>query len=361
MSRRRILVFNDYIHGTTAVYSSAFFNSTLGELERCALQVEVQAYSDLTAITVQMQVTGDGMNWNSKNSSPEISQGSVSQGNQVVLYGTDNAPVAALALGRVKITLSGTTPTAYVRVWAIGSPRIADVPTGLPGCCLWLRSDLGLTVNSSNAVSQWADQTGNGNHASQGTGSQQPIWTPNSVNGLPTLNFDGSNDVLTTAGFALGAYTVMMVTTGQASAASGWFWTRSTAGAVADTLYGTINSTIYSVRGASTSTYNLTTPPTDWGKWSNPATTAKLLVVLMDGTHVGHRLRINAAEQSLTSGLANEPGTSTTTDQFTIAARNDAALPSQINVAEIAVYRTALPAAALNVLEEYARRRYNLY
>lgn len=59
---------------------------------------------------------------------------------------------------------------------------------------LWLRGDLGVTLNGSN-VSAWADQSGNGNHVTQATGAKQPTFVASGINNKPTLTFDGG-DVL---------------------------------------------------------------------------------------------------------------------------------------------------------------------
>jgi len=62
------------------------------------------------------------------------------------------------------------------------------VPTSIPGCQLWLRADLGITI--STGVSRWADQSGNGNHALQATSGQQPTYLPNGgPTGGPALGF----------------------------------------------------------------------------------------------------------------------------------------------------------------------------
>lgn len=62
-------------------------------------------------------------------------------------------------------------------------------PTQLPGLKLWLRSDLGITIGTG--VSAWADQSGNANNATQGTGSAQPTYNASDANynGRPTLSF----------------------------------------------------------------------------------------------------------------------------------------------------------------------------
>jgi hypothetical protein len=52
---------------------------------------------------------------------------------------------------------------------------------------------LGVTLNGSD-VSAWADQSGNGAHASQGTAADQPAYvTVGGQNGRPYLGFDAAN------------------------------------------------------------------------------------------------------------------------------------------------------------------------
>ena len=73
---------------------------------------------------------------------------------------------------RWKITPSAANWSTTFRVLAAAS-RVhsgAFVPTQLSGCQLWLRADEGVTL-SSGLVSAWADQSGNGNNASQIAGS----------------------------------------------------------------------------------------------------------------------------------------------------------------------------------------------
>ena len=74
------------------------------------------------------------------------------------------------------------------------TPTPGPFPTS--GLKLWLRSDAGVTLNGST-VSQWADQSGSGTNASQGTSASQPVLVANALNGKPALRFDGSNDYMT--------------------------------------------------------------------------------------------------------------------------------------------------------------------
>ena len=66
-----------------------------------------------------------------------------------------------------------------------------------PNLKLWLRADAGVTLNSG-VVSQWADQSGNGFHATQNTSNLRPIiQNIPQYNNMPTIRFDGVDDVLT--------------------------------------------------------------------------------------------------------------------------------------------------------------------
>lgn len=60
---------------------------------------------------------------------------------------------------------------------------------------VWLdAARLGLANNT--AVSSWTDLSGNNNHAIQATGAQQPIFKTGQINGVPAVDFDGTNDFL---------------------------------------------------------------------------------------------------------------------------------------------------------------------
>lgn len=354
MVRRSIVAFDDVVHGTAPAYSSSLLDALLGESEWCGVQVIVQALTDVGSFTARIETCGDGRAWLPKNGTADVSQGSLAQGAQAVLYGYDVAGFAAPGLARIRVELGGAAPSARVKVYVTPSSRVAELPPRVAGCKVWTRADLGVTAGGGNTVSAWADRSGNGNHLLQGTTGRQPIWTPSSLNGLPVIAFDGTDDVLTAA-LALGAYTVVLVTSNQSIGTNGYFWSRSTAGVESDTLFGSTNNTMYVTRAGTTSGWDLSA---GWGQWS-PAT--KVLAVTFDGTHAGHKLRINGVEQALASTFSGNPGTATTNDTFAVGGRADTAVAASISVAEVAVYDRALGATELAAIEEYARRRYKLY
>lgn len=88
-------------------------------------------------------------------------------------------------------------------------------PTSLGGCALWLKADAGI-VTVDGKVSAWADQSGNGRHATQSTSADyRPLYVASAQGNRPTLRFDGSNDYLNTVAantFASVAFTWFFVT-----------------------------------------------------------------------------------------------------------------------------------------------------
>ena len=76
-----------------------------------------------------------------------------------------------------------------------GFTEAAEAPPSA-GLRLWLRADAGLATNGGGWVSEWLDQSGRGNHATQSTGAALPRLVRDSANGLPVVRFDGNSDYL---------------------------------------------------------------------------------------------------------------------------------------------------------------------
>ena len=87
-------------------------------------------------------------------------------------------------------------------------------PPGIGGCILWLRADMGITLNGSD-VSAWADQSGNGNDADQTTPADQPAYEASGgPNSKPCVTFDsGNTEYMNIAGMtdASNDYTIFAV------------------------------------------------------------------------------------------------------------------------------------------------------
>ena len=103
-----------------------------------------------------------------------------------------------VAAGSYTLTAKATDNSGALKTSA-PVPVAVNLATGpgpiFTGLALWLKADAGLTLNGST-VSGWADQSGQGRNAFQGTTASQPKLVTTAL-GLPGLQFDGTNDFMT--------------------------------------------------------------------------------------------------------------------------------------------------------------------
>jgi hypothetical protein len=76
-----------------------------------------------------------------------------------------------------------------------GGVETGPVPVVLDGLVLWLRTDVGLTVENDGTVSHWTDQSANAFHVEQ-TGAEQRPKLVNSGGSLASVEFDGVDDYM---------------------------------------------------------------------------------------------------------------------------------------------------------------------
>lgn len=108
-----------------------------------------------------------------------------------------------------KLSLTGNSATRS-RLAVLGP---AFSPADVGNLWAWFdASNAASITESSGAVSQWNDLSGNGRHVTQSTGGNKPTTNSRSINGLNVLDFDGGDFIARTAaiGFTTGAYTVCM-------------------------------------------------------------------------------------------------------------------------------------------------------
>jgi hypothetical protein len=74
------------------------------------------------------------------------------------------------------------------------NPQGGANPTAIPDLGLWLKADAGVTL-VGGAVDAWADQSGNGRNFSAPGATNRPAYS-GTLNGLPVLTFDGTDDYL---------------------------------------------------------------------------------------------------------------------------------------------------------------------
>ena len=77
-------------------------------------------------------------------------------------------------------------------------------PKSIAGLEAWYAADVASSITIATGVQQWSDLSGKGRHLIQDTTNNQPAYNIVTVNGKPTVTFDGTNDRLgTTATFSV--------------------------------------------------------------------------------------------------------------------------------------------------------------
>jgi hypothetical protein len=85
------------------------------------------------------------------------------------------------------------------------------LPTDIAGLKLWLDASRITGLADGDPVGTWSDLSGNGNDATQATGSKKPTYKTNIFNSKPVVRFDGVDDFLSFTTSDLPAFTVFLV------------------------------------------------------------------------------------------------------------------------------------------------------
>lgn len=179
----------------------------------------------------------------------------------------------------------------------------------------WFRKNTGIS-SAANAVSAWADQSGNGRDLIQATGANQPT-----VQGDGTILFDGTSDFLKTAAFTLNQPDTIYLRMKQVT------WIAQDAIFDGNTLSsGAVyqNSITPNVRqfAGLDSTENGAMAVNTW---------ASMAAVFNGASSV---LQIDGTTVTGNAGAGNKGG-------FTLGAASDGTRPSNIQVAEVIIYNVA--------------------
>ena len=229
-------------------------------------------------------------------------------------------------------------------------------PTQISSLQLWLdASDTSATniVESGGLVSQWSDKSGQGNHATQGTGSAQPTTNSTTQNGKNTLVFDGTSDWMAANGVAaagLGANTVVMACVPNSHASSGDIVAfQHSGGSSSNQAKFEISSAGQLQHSDSASTVYDTN---DW------QTVPFFQILTQDVSTVVPR--INGAPATTSSFGDSLPAS---LDQFSLGQEFDGASASNFYggvLAEVLVYDRELTSAEVALLENYLSRKWGI-
>lgn len=119
------LVFDGYVNGAAPVYSNPSFDNLLGHTDQLSISGYTAQASGTPSISVQVEHSFDNIRWINRNTVAEVATTTISTTGEWPVQGHDGDPNArpTLAFARLRITLSGGTPAAQVRLWAIGRDR----------------------------------------------------------------------------------------------------------------------------------------------------------------------------------------------------------------------------------------------
>ena len=116
-----ILVYDDAVEGTTAVYSDPRHNAELTAADALQIMgVVSQVGGSTPTITVQLEHSADNRNFVNKSGTAEIDAASLSTTALTVVSGYDDGAVPTGGFARLRIALGGSSPEARVRLWVTG-------------------------------------------------------------------------------------------------------------------------------------------------------------------------------------------------------------------------------------------------
>ncbi len=121
------LCFDDFVVGTSSVYTSPEVELLLGTADRLALHAVVdQVTGTSPTLTVQVEHGSDGRNWASKTpGTPEINLQAISATSTTQLTGVEGGANPSHTRVRLRIALGGTSPQAHVKVYVTGRDRVS--------------------------------------------------------------------------------------------------------------------------------------------------------------------------------------------------------------------------------------------
>jgi len=139
-------------------------------------------------------------------------------------------------LGRMDTAFAGEQPgTDPVTSQAEAAKTPQALPAELPKMLVWYdAADASTITENIGAVSQWADKSGNGHHATQETAGLQPATGSAKIGGLNAIRFDHDMFNIPLAARLPDAYTTFIVATPGSSSGSNPLWCEQSAASRGD-------------------------------------------------------------------------------------------------------------------------------
>lgn len=239
----------------------------------------------------------------------------------------------------------------------VGWANAQTSPGGVsPNLTLWLKANAGIT-SSGGTVSSWVDQSTNAFSFTQATTASQPLFTANSINYNPSLNFNGRSIAYAAGILGTATYTDINIfavaSIKSTSGGSNYLFTTATTGSELSTYvpYGP-NSNVYWRPGRSSSDL-----VSGYGNFPNPIRPS--VWSFTASTTAGQTI------PSKTSGISYNGSLITSNSSMASFTGNNSAtlIGSQLgntDMAEMIVYTGAITAAQQNQIQSYLAIKYGI-
>lgn len=224
-------------------------------------------------------------------------------------------------------------------------------PADITGLRAWFRgdgtkwADVARTTPVTTTIGAWDDDSSNANHAIQATSSRRP-QTGASINGIPTVRFDGTSDFLTTtveiSDTLASVFTVVKP--------------QQTPSAVYRGLYSADGVGIYTALAGSSGQWG-TYQATDQSYGGTLTSGTSYVLSLVKRATNDIDLSQNGVVVNKTGGGADDPRNAST------IGAGDPTTPSQwaqIDLAELSIYNSALSTTNRNRVKNYLANKYNI-
>jgi len=218
---------------------------------------------------------------------------------------------------------------------AVTSQPYGKIPSLFTGLKVWLKADAITGKNDGDALSQWDDSSGQANHATQSTGSLQPLYKTSILNSNPVVRFDTTDGMTVPYTVALPTTIMMVVDYRSATSAA----RRAMQGAVNNWLLGPYLNTWRFYNGAFI---------------TGPAVTQNVFV-LLEVTQVTGVATFLVGGSTIGTNNSN-----TVVGAIRLGATGGAAEPLDGDIAEVLVYDNALSSSDRTNLRSYVLAKYGI-
>lgn len=258
-------------------------------------------------------------------------------------------------LGRLVRHVGGWVGGASQVTAAAVGPTVFVDPSSLANLVLWLRPTTGLVKRGGGApadtdpIEAWSDQSGQGNDVTQDTEAAQPLYVASGQNSKPMVDFDASDDILSSGSFEISNTFTLAIVYDNCSAS--------------DMLYeqrGGVDGAIHAYDGT-----NITFAVNKTGRsgLDGPAgfiPTSGIMVHRCNGSHATHTVRHNGGVLSTTTKTYSDDPTAASSGIFDLGARATA-LFQDARIGEVAIWNSHYAGDDLANIETFFNDYWGFY